>query len=98
MRPVAEEFVGNYVKAIHDFHSGLPGELTLSQGDIFKVTSVVDKNWLHGRNKEEEGNFPVDFVEKITLPSVDSNQKVFAAIENFAAQQDGDLEFRKGMH
>ena len=98
MRPVAEEFVGNYVKAIHDFHSGLPGELTLSQGDIFKVTSVVDKNWLHGRNKEEEGNFPVDFVEKITLPSVDSNQKVFAAIENFPAQQDGDLEFRKGMH
>ena len=96
MRPVAEEFVGSYVKAIHDFHSGLPGELSLVQGDIFKVTSVVDKNWLHGRNREVEGNFPLDFVEKINLPNVDSHQKLFAAIENFPAQQDGDLDVRKG--
>ena len=97
MRPVAEEFVGNYVKVIHDFHSGIPGELTLVQGDIFKVTSAVDKNWLHGKNREVEGNFPLDFVEKINIPSVDSHQKVFAATENFPAQQDGDLEFRKGI-
>ena len=96
MRPVAEEFLGNYVKVIHDFHSGRHGELTLTQGDIFKVTKVIDKNWLRGRNREDEGNFPMDFVEKITLPSVDTNQKVFAATENFPSQQDGDLEFRKG--
>ena len=37
MRPVAEEFVGSYVKVIHDFHSGIPGELTFVQGDILKV-------------------------------------------------------------
>ncbi|XP_045175182.2 dynamin-binding protein-like isoform X2 [Mercenaria mercenaria] len=96
MRPKVEGFVGNYVRAIHDFHTDLAGEVSLRKGDVFKVTEVVDKNWLRGINKEKEGNFPTDFVEKLCLPLTERGQKVFAATENFPAQQDGDLEFTKG--
>ena len=96
MRPDAEGYVGNYVRAIHDFSTDLAGEVNLSKGDVFKVTQVIDKNWLRGINKEKEGNFPSDFVEKLNLPLAERGQKVFAATENFPAQQDGDLQFSKG--
>ncbi|KAL3842358.1 hypothetical protein ACJMK2_020381 [Sinanodonta woodiana] len=96
MRPEVEEYVGHFVKAIYDFHTNQPGELKLMKDDILKVTKVIDKNWLHGQLETVEGNFPTSFVEKIVLPSVDSGQKLFAATDNFPAQQDGDLEFRKG--
>lgn len=97
MRPEAEGYVGSYVRAIHDFYTDLAGEVSLSKGEVFKVTKVIDKNWLQGRNNQKEGNFPTDFVEKLVLPLTDNGQKVFAASENFPAQQDGDLEFRKGL-
>ncbi|KAL4224790.1 hypothetical protein ACF0H5_015486 [Mactra antiquata] len=96
MRPEAEGYVGNYVRAIHDFNTDLPGEVSLIKGEVFKVTKVIDKNWLQGKSNQKEGNFPTDFVEKLVLPLTENGQKVFAAVENFPALQDGDLEFRKG--
>lgn len=96
MRPQVESYVGSYVRAIHDFYTDLAGEVSLKKGDIFKVTKVIDKNWLKGENKGKEGNFPTDFVEKLQLPLTERGQKVFAATENFPAQQDGDLAFSKG--
>lgn len=96
MRPEVESYVGSYVRAIHDFYTDLAGEVSLKKGDIFKVTKAIDKNWLRGENKEKEGNFPTDFVEKLQLPLTERGQKVFAATENFPAQQDGDLAFSKG--
>lgn len=96
MRPDGQSLVGTYVKAIHDFHTDLAGEVSLTKGDVFKVTKVIDKNWLCGSSKGKEGNFPTDFVEKLHIPVTEQGQKVFAAVENFPAQQDGDLDFRKG--
>lgn len=89
--------MGSYVKAIHDFHTDLAGEISLRKGDVFKVTKVIDKNWLQGINKDREGNFPTDFVEKLNVPIIEEGQKVFAAVENFPAQQTGDLGFNKGI-
>ncbi|XP_052800094.1 dynamin-binding protein-like isoform X2 [Mya arenaria] len=96
MRPDGAGYVGSYVRAIHDFSTNMPAEVSLTHGDVFKVTKAVDKNWLHGTSRDREGNFPSDFVEKIQLPLIEEGQKLFAAVENFPAQQDGDLEFRKG--
>ena len=95
MRPDIGEFAGSYVRAVHDFQTNHPGEVTLAKGDVFKVTEVVDNNWLHGESAAKSGNFPYDFVEKIKIPIVEEGQKVFAAIENFVAGQDGDLGFEK---
>lgn len=96
MRPDGESYVGSYVKVIHDFHTDLHGEVSLVKGEIFKVTKVIDKNWLSGASRDKSGNFPTDFVDRIHLPSVINGQKVFAAVENFPAQQTGDLNFAKG--
>lgn len=98
MRPEAEGYLGSYVRAIHDFQTALAGEVNLTKGDVFKVTKVIDKNWLRGTNRETEGNFPADFVEKLQLPVTERGQKVFAAAQNFTAQQDGDLQLKKGSY
>ena len=96
MKPGKLDYVGHYVRAVYDFETTHPKEINLNKGDIIKVTKDVDSNWLHGINKNAEGNFPSSFVEKISLPPVSHGHKLFGAIENFPAQQDGDLEFRKG--
>lgn len=87
---------GQYVKAIYDFESSYPSELNLRKGDIVLVTTVVNENWLCGKLGNQEGNFPVSFVGKLVLPSIQKGQKVFAAIENFHAQEEGDLDFCRG--
>lgn len=87
---------GQYVKVIYDFESSYPSELNLRKGDIVLVTTVVNENWLCGKLGNQEGNFPVSFVGKLVLPSIQKGQKVFAAIENFHAQEEGDLDFCRG--
>ncbi|KAJ8298585.1 hypothetical protein KUTeg_022645 [Tegillarca granosa] len=96
MHPDGKEYINQYVRAVYDFDTAQTGEITLDKGDIIRVTSVIDDNWLRGKINNKEGNFPFSFVEKISIPAVPDGQKVFAATENFPAQQDGDLEFRKG--
>lgn len=98
MKPGASDYVGHYVRAVYDFQTSHPREINLKKGDIIKVNKCIDSNWLHGINRTIEGNFPSSFVEKINLPAVGHGQKVFGATENFPAQQDGDLEFRKGIY
>ncbi|VDI29079.1 dynamin-binding protein [Mytilus galloprovincialis] len=97
MKPSSSEYIGHYVRAVYDFETQHPKEINLKKGDIIKVTKIIDGNWLHGLNRNVEGNFPSSFIEKISMPVVTPGQIVFGAIENFPAQQDGDLEFRKGM-
>ncbi|XP_069133070.1 dynamin-binding protein-like [Argopecten irradians] len=96
MKPDVSDYVDQYVRAVYDFNSTQRGEIALSKGEIIRVVSVVDSNWLRGKRGDKEGSFPVSFVEKVTLPAVQLGQKVFGAIENFPSQQDGDLQLRKG--
>ena len=96
MKPEVKDYVNQYVRAVYDFETNHPKEISLHKGDIIKVTSAVDSNWLCGGLQGRQGNFPSSFVELLTLPAVQENQKVFGAVENFPAQQNGDLEFRKG--
>ncbi|KAK3103515.1 hypothetical protein FSP39_019815 [Pinctada imbricata] len=96
MKPEVKEYVNQYVRAVYDFDTNHPKEINLQKGDIIRVTSAVDNNWLCGQLRGQEGNFPSSFVEKLTLPAVQENQKIYGAIENFPALQPGDLEFRKG--
>ncbi|XP_061166815.1 dynamin-binding protein-like [Saccostrea echinata] len=91
-----ENLSGQYVRAVYPFETNHPREISLSKGDIIRVTSVIDDNWYCGQLRGKEGNFPSSFVEVLNLPAVEEGQILFGAIENFPAQQDGDLEFRKG--
>ena len=88
--------IGHYVRALHDFDTHEKGEITLRAGDVIKVTNVVDDNWLYGQLDCLEGNFPANFVESITLPNVQPSQKIFVAIDEFPAEQAGDLAISTG--
>ncbi|XP_060066478.1 dynamin-binding protein-like [Ylistrum balloti] len=96
MKPEVSDYVDQYVRAVYDFSSTQRGEVTLTKGEIIRVSSVIDSNWLKGKKGNKEGNFPVSFVEKVSLPAVQLGQKVFGATENFPSQQEGDLHFTKG--
>lgn len=92
-----ENLSGQYVRAVYPFDTSHPREISLSKGDIVKVVSVIDDNWYCGEFRGRKGNFPSSYVETLSLPAVEDGQKLYGAIENFPAQQGGDLEFRKGM-
>lgn len=92
-----ENLSGQYVRAVYPFDTSHPREISLSKGDIVKVVSVIDDNWYCGEFRGRKGNFPSSYVETLSLPAVEEGQKLYGAIENFPAQQGGDLEFRKGM-
>ncbi|GFR63562.1 dynamin-binding protein [Elysia marginata] len=92
---------GDYAQAKFDFPGESPGDLTLKVGDVVRVTDTVDKNWLVGEKVSHEvtapsGSFPAAFVEQLVLPSVRTGQKIFLAVEDFMAEQTGDLELSKG--
>ena len=91
-----ENLSGQYVRAVYPFDTSHPREINLSKGDIIRVVNVIDDNWYCGELRGQKGNFPSSFVETLSLPAVEEGQKLYGAIENFPAQQDGDLEFRKG--
>ena len=85
-----------FMRAVYDFVTHEQDELPLQAGDVVKVTGSVDGNWMRGTINGKSGNFPCNFVEPITLPSVGNGQKLFVAVENFPAQASGDLGFLKG--
>ncbi|KAK7476700.1 hypothetical protein BaRGS_00032098 [Batillaria attramentaria] len=89
--------VGHYVKAVYDFTAQESGELSLRVGDIIRLTDVSDKDWLQGEAiYGGSGIFPANFVEKLVLPDTRMGQRVFVALMDFPAEQNGDLELTKG--
>ena len=51
--------------ATFSFSSEGPGELSISVGDRIELVERVDKDWLKGRLKGQEGIFPAGFVDII---------------------------------
>ncbi|XP_013387330.1 dynamin-binding protein [Lingula anatina] len=87
---------GSYFHVIYNFDTTERGEISLRPGDIVKVIQKVDDNWLRGEIGDRQGNFPSSFVEPVTIPQCNDGQKVFAAVENFAAETGGDLPLERG--
>ena len=91
--------IGQYAKAIFDFAGEASSDLSLSVGDVVKITNSIDDSWAEGSKvgSSSSGNFPWSFVELLSLPtSVITGQKIFLALEDFPAHQIGDLELNKG--
>ncbi|KAJ3262508.1 Intersectin 1 (SH3 domain protein) [Boothiomyces macroporosus] len=68
------EFPSNYVrinenpikvKALYDFTSSTPGELSFKAGDVLNVVQSNDVDWWDGEINGMSGAFPANYVEKI---------------------------------
>ncbi|CAG5129125.1 unnamed protein product, partial [Candidula unifasciata] len=90
--------VGDYVKASFDFSSDEVSDLSLSYGDLVRITDILDTNWASGEKiglNCQSGNFPLAYVERVTIPSTHVGQKIFLALQDFPAEQNDDLEIKK---
>ncbi|XP_078587056.1 dynamin-binding protein-like isoform X1 [Branchiostoma floridae x Branchiostoma japonicum] len=87
---------GSYVRVLFDFETYEPGELSLRTGDVVRVVRQVNQDWLKGELDSMSGNFPCNFVEQVPVPAVRPGQRLAVGVEDFPAQQEGDLDIRKG--
>ena len=86
-----------FVRAIYDFNTYEHGEISLKKGDVVRVLSKIDTNWLYGKRGVLVGNFPNNFVEPVILPDVSPGQILFVGNSDFISNTEGDLPFMKGI-
>ncbi|KAJ5646638.1 hypothetical protein N7490_003010 [Penicillium lividum] len=77
------------VRALFDFQPSESGELQFRKGDIIAVLESVYKDWWKGSLRGQTGIFPLNYVEKLTDPTVEELQRevqmegdVFGQIKN----------------
>lgn len=62
-------------KALFDFTAENAGELNFKSGDIIITLEWVNEEWMNGKLGEQEGMFPLSFVEIIEeLPKQEKNK------------------------
>ena len=92
--------VGSLVVVTQDFISELEEELSLFAGDIVQISEIIGKLWLRGESNGCEGKLPRSYVREKPLPSnwnsKDSTLRLYAALADFSAVQEGDLGFCRG--
>ncbi|XP_075468411.1 dynamin-binding protein isoform X3 [Ascaphus truei] len=89
--------VGSVVRAIFDFCPSVSEELTLFAGEVIEVLSVIDEFWLLGNKEGITGQFPVSFVELLTIPSVKHGEKIYVCVSEFTSHEPGALCLQRDM-
>ncbi|XP_026918632.2 dynamin-binding protein isoform X1 [Acinonyx jubatus] len=87
---------GSVVRAIFDFCPSVSEELPLFVGDIIEVLAVVDEFWLLGKKEDVTGQFPISFVEIVTIPSLKEGERLFVCICEFTSQELNSLPLHRG--
>ena len=54
--------VEKFAKVVHGMSAQLDEEIDLVEGQIVKVTEIIDKDWLRGESQGKSGIFPASFV------------------------------------
>lgn len=84
------------VRAVFDFLPSVSEELPLFSGDVIEVLGVVDEFWLLGNKDGVTGQFPVTFVEEITIPSNKPGDSLYVCISDFSSAEPGNLSLKQG--
>lgn len=85
---------GTVVKCVYEFVGEVDTDLSLSLGDLIKITNVVSDDWYEGTCNGKSGQFPKAFVE-----AVESTGDLFEmalAVANFPGEQEGDIALKEG--
>uniref|UniRef100_A0AAV2LDV3 SH3 domain-containing protein n=1 Tax=Knipowitschia caucasica TaxID=637954 RepID=A0AAV2LDV3_KNICA len=87
---------GSVVRAAFDFLPSVSEELPLFSGDVIEVLGVVDEFWLLGNKDGVTGQFPVTFVEEVTIPSCKPEDILYVCISDFCSAEPDNLPLKKG--
>ncbi|XP_048269995.1 E3 ubiquitin-protein ligase SH3RF3 isoform X2 [Bombus terrestris] len=86
-----------YGRAIYDYVSKVPGDLSFKKGDIVILRKKIDNNWCFGESASSHGVFPLSYVQVITPLTPDVPQcKALYDFRMTNDDEDGCLTFNKG--
>jgi len=85
-------------KALYDYESREPGDLSFKKNDIITLKKRIDANWYHGERNQVQGFFPSTYVQILTpLPNTSVPQCVALYDFKMTAEDEKDcLTFNKG--
>uniref|UniRef100_A0A146MBF6 RING-type E3 ubiquitin transferase n=2 Tax=Lygus hesperus TaxID=30085 RepID=A0A146MBF6_LYGHE len=84
-------------KAIYDYFSNEPGDLSFKKGEIINLRKKVDLNWFRGDINGRVGVFPANYVQVIEpLPSQVPQCKALYDFKMANDEEEGCLAFNKG--
>ncbi|XP_033334250.2 SH3 domain containing ring finger posh isoform X3 [Megalopta genalis] len=86
-----------YGRAIYDYVSKVPGDLSFKKGDIVILCKKIDNNWCFGESASSHGVFPLSYVQVMTpLTSHVPQCKALYDFRMTNDDEDGCLTFNKG--
>ncbi|XP_015592824.1 SH3 domain-containing RING finger protein 3 isoform X2 [Cephus cinctus] len=86
-----------YGRAIYDYISKVPGDLSFKKGDIIVLRKKIDNNWYFGECGNNHGVFPLSYVQVMTpLPPHVPQCKALYDFRMTNDDEDGCLTFNKG--
>nr|XP_033334248.1 E3 ubiquitin-protein ligase SH3RF3 isoform X1 [Megalopta genalis] len=86
-----------YGRAIYDYVSKVPGDLSFKKGDIVILCKKIDNNWCFGESVSGHGVFPLSYVQVMTpLTSHVPQCKALYDFRMTNDDEDGCLTFNKG--
>ncbi|XP_012222441.1 E3 ubiquitin-protein ligase SH3RF3 isoform X2 [Linepithema humile] len=86
-----------YGRAIYDYVSKVPGDLSFKKGDIVILRKKIDNNWYYGECGNNHGVFPLSYVQVMTplTPHVPQCKALYD-FRMTNDDEDGCLTFNKG--
>ncbi|XP_032673227.1 E3 ubiquitin-protein ligase SH3RF3-like isoform X3 [Odontomachus brunneus] len=86
-----------YGRAIYDYLSKVPGDLSFKKGDIVILRKKIDNNWYFGECGSNHGVFPLSYVQVMTplTPHVPQCKALYD-FRMTNDDEDGCLTFNKG--
>ncbi|XP_020706290.2 E3 ubiquitin-protein ligase SH3RF3-like isoform X2 [Athalia rosae] len=86
-----------YGRAIYDYVSKVPGDLSFKKGEIVVLRKKIDNNWYFGECGNSHGVFPLSYVQVMTpLPPHVPQCKALYDFRMTNDDEDGCLTFNKG--
>ncbi|KAK3920674.1 E3 ubiquitin-protein ligase SH3RF1 [Frankliniella fusca] len=83
-------------RAVYDYISKEPGDLSFKKGDVITLKKQVDQNWYHGEIGGVHGVFPICYVQIMPQPANIPQCKALYDFRMTNDEEEGCLTFTKG--
>lgn len=95
--PSGSHAIVPHAKALYDFQSKEPNDLSFKKGEIIFLRKRIDHNWYLGEMKGKEGAFPINHVQ-IVVPLPMPQCRALYDFRMGPNEEEGCLIFKKGSY